>query len=67
MIDPMLLLKASAILAANKIFIIKELLASHNFKINDIEKKKEKVNEFFVKQKTLQQDFINSFFDNGKI
>ena len=63
----MLLLKASAILAANKIFTIKELLASHNSKINNIEKEKEKVNEFFVMQKTLQQDFINSFFDNGKI
>ena len=67
MIDPMLLLKASAILAANKIFTIEELLASHNSKINIIEKEKEKVNEFFVMQKTLKQDFINSFFDNGKI
>jgi hypothetical protein len=67
MIDPMLLLKASAILAAVQIFTNEELLAPHNSKINDIDKEKEKVNEFFVTQKTLQQDFINSFFDNGKI
>jgi hypothetical protein len=66
MIDPMLLLKASAILAAVQIFTNEELLAPHNSKINDIDKEKEKVNEF-VTQKTLQQDFINSFFDNGKI
>ena len=67
MIAPILLVKASAILAAAEIFTNEELLAPHSTEINDIDKEKEKVNEFFVKQRTLQQDFINSFVDNEKI
>ena len=67
MIAPMLLVKASAILAAAKIFTNEKLLAPHSSEINDIDKEKEKANEFFVYQKTLQQDFINSFVDNKKI
>jgi len=51
MIDPMLLLKASAILAAVQIFTNEELLAPHNSKINDIDKEKEKVFEFLLSRK----------------
>jgi hypothetical protein len=67
MIAPMLLVKASAILAAVEIFTNEELLAPYSSELKDIDKEKEKVNEFFVKQRSLQQDFINSFVDNEKI
>ena len=44
-----MLLKASAILAAVEIFTTEELLPSYNSKVDNIEKEKEKVKEFFVK------------------
>ena len=66
-IAPMLLVKASEILAAVEIFTNEELLAPHISEIKDIDKEKEKVNEFFVKKRSLQQEFINSFVDNEKI
>ena len=65
--DPMLVVKASAILAAADIFTNEELIVPANLEQRDLEIEKLKVNSFFEKQKTLQQDFINSFCDKEKV
>jgi hypothetical protein len=49
----MLIVKASAILAAADIFTNEELLVPSNSEKKDLEIEKEKVNSFFINQKYL--------------